>query len=174
MTWANTNSVYGAQIFVDTDPTNTMAFRSRSSAGVWTGWNTVVHSGNIGSQSVNYATSAGTVAWSNVSSKPGDIMYYQGFTLDANTMNPNSTGFTYGVNAPFTGPIARFSTGGGYDLWLNSPYHSGGLGLALEQETVMQQHLIAGNTLLFIMSMLMGVVLFILQLFMTKITRVII
>ena len=31
---------------------------------------TVIHSGNIGSQSVSYATSAGSVAWSNVSSKP--------------------------------------------------------------------------------------------------------
>ena len=50
------------------------------------------------------------------------LMYYQGFTLDANTMDPNSTGFTYAVNAPAVGPIARFSTGGGYDLWLNSAY----------------------------------------------------
>lgn len=53
------------------------------------------------------------------------LMYYQGFTLDANTMDPNSTGFTYSVNAPATGPIARFSTGGGYDLWLNSSYGNG-------------------------------------------------
>jgi hypothetical protein len=53
-------------------------------------------------------------------------MYYEGFTLDANTMQSNATGFTYSVNAPFTGPIARFSTGGGYDLWLNAPYWGGG------------------------------------------------
>ena len=31
---------------------------------------TVIHSGNIGSQSVNYASSAGSVAWTNVSSRP--------------------------------------------------------------------------------------------------------
>lgn len=30
----------------------------------------IIHSGNIGSQSVNYASSAGSVAWSNVSGKP--------------------------------------------------------------------------------------------------------
>jgi hypothetical protein len=56
-------------------------------------------------------------------------MYYQGFTLDANTMDTNATGFTYAVNAPYVGPIARFSTGGSYDLWLNAPY-IGGTGLA--------------------------------------------
>ena len=32
--------------------------------------NTVIHSGNIGSQSVNYAASAGSVAWTNVSGRP--------------------------------------------------------------------------------------------------------
>jgi hypothetical protein len=76
-----------------------------------------------------YATSAGSagaVAWGNVSSKPGNIMFYEGFTLDANTMTTNSTGFTYANNAPFYGPIARFSTGGGYDLWLGGSYNGGG------------------------------------------------
>jgi len=55
-----------------------------------------------------------------------NAMYYQGFTLDANTMDHNATGFTYAVNAPAVGPIVRFSTGGGYDLWLNAPYNGGG------------------------------------------------
>ena len=50
MTWTGTTS-YGAQIFVDTDPNNIMAFRSRSSTGVWTSWNTVWHTGNDGSGS---------------------------------------------------------------------------------------------------------------------------
>jgi hypothetical protein len=58
-----------------------------------------------------------------------NAMYYQGFTLDANTMDSNSTGFTYAVNAPSVGPIVRFSTGGGYDLWLNAPYNGGGTNL---------------------------------------------
>lgn len=55
-----------------------------------------------------------------------DLMYYQGFTLDANTMSANATGFTYAVNAPAVGPVARFSTGGGYDLWLNAAYGGSG------------------------------------------------
>jgi hypothetical protein len=53
-------------------------------------------------------------------------MYYQSFTLNADTMDSNSTGFTYSVNAPFTGPIARFSAGGGYDLWLGGNYGGSG------------------------------------------------
>ena len=65
MNWTD-NSSYGAQIYVDTDPTNTMAFRSKAGSGAWSGWNYVIHSNNIGSQSVNYASSAGSVSWSNV------------------------------------------------------------------------------------------------------------
>ena len=93
--------------------------------------NLAIHAGNIGSQSVSYASSAGAVAWGNVSSKPGNIMYYQGFELNANTMDSNSTGFTYANNAPFYGPIARFSTGGGYDLWIGGAYNGGGNGFFL-------------------------------------------
>ncbi len=84
----------------------------------WNG-NTVIHSGNIGSYT------AGGVAWGNVSSKPSDIMYYAGFTLDADTMPSNTTGFTYSVNAPLTGAIVKFSTGGGYDFQLNTDYYWG-------------------------------------------------
>jgi hypothetical protein len=57
------------------------------------------------------------------------LMYYQGFTLNADTMDANSTGFTYAVNAPFVGPIIRISEGG-YSMWLNSPYSGGGTGFA--------------------------------------------
>ena len=35
--------------------------------------NEVIHAGNIGSQNVNYASSAGSVAWTNVSGKPGSF-----------------------------------------------------------------------------------------------------
>jgi hypothetical protein len=92
----------------------------------------LITTSNIGSQSVSYATTAGTanaVAWGNVSSKPSYVMYYQGFTLDANTMDANSTGFTYSVNAPYTGPIARFSEPG-YSLQLNAAYSGSGTGIA--------------------------------------------
>jgi hypothetical protein len=56
-------------------------------------------------------------------------MYYQGFTLDANTMDANSTGFTYAVNAPYVGPITRFSEGG-YSLQLNAAYGGSGTQIA--------------------------------------------
>jgi hypothetical protein len=51
-------------------------------------------------------------------------VYYSGFTLDANTMPGNSTGFTYSVNAPYTGPIVRLGETG-YSLQLNAPYGGG-------------------------------------------------
>ena len=76
------------------------------------------------------AGSASSVAWGNITSRPSNIMFYEGFTLNADTMSSNSTGFTYSVNAPYTGPVARFSTGGGYDLWLNASYGGGGNDLA--------------------------------------------
>jgi hypothetical protein len=72
------------------------------------------------------AATATNVAWSGITSRPSNIMFYEGFTLNADTMSSNSTGFTYSVGAPYTGPVARFSTGGAYDLWLNAPYGGGG------------------------------------------------
>lgn len=67
------------------------------------------------------ASSAPRATYSN-------LMYYAGFTLDAATMPSNSTGFTYAVNAPHTGPIAKFSEDG-YPLQLNAAY-IGGQGLS--------------------------------------------
>jgi hypothetical protein len=63
MTWASTTTVYGAQIWVDTDPNNRMAFRSRSSAGVWTGWNEVIHSSNYTSYSPSLTGTGASGTW---------------------------------------------------------------------------------------------------------------
>ena len=93
------------------------------------GWNGVNTYG-VRVDSARVADSAGSAAWSTITGKPSNIFYYQGFTLDANTMDSNSSGFTYAVNAPFVGPIARFATNGNYDLWINSPYNGGGYGFA--------------------------------------------
>ncbi|MBP7875840.1 hypothetical protein KA012_02495 [Candidatus Woesebacteria bacterium] len=68
---------------------------------------------------------AGAVPWSGITSKPAYLFYYQGFTLDANTMASNVSGFTYSNNAPHTGPIASFSEPG-YPLQLNASYGGGG------------------------------------------------
>jgi hypothetical protein len=57
----------------------------------------------------------------------GSFMQYQGFTLDANTMTTNRSGFTYSVNAPFTGPIVFFDASN-YGLQINSAYSGSGIG----------------------------------------------
>jgi len=121
---SNYASILDARYYTESEVNSLLSAKQDSSTAITTS--------NIGSQSVSYATTAGTanaVAWGNVSSKPSLIMYYQGFTLDANTMDGNSTGFTYSVNAPFTGPIARFSETG-YSLQLNAAYGGGGTGIA--------------------------------------------
>lgn len=53
-----------------------------------------------------------------------NLVYYAGFTLNANTMPTNSTGFTYSDGAPTTGPIVRFGDGN-YDLQFNAYYYWG-------------------------------------------------
>ncbi len=63
MSWANTTSVYGAQIWLDTDPTNRMAIRSRSSAGVWNGWSEVLTSNNYTSYSPSLTGSGASGTW---------------------------------------------------------------------------------------------------------------
>jgi hypothetical protein len=67
---------------------------------------------------------AGAVPWSGITGRPSNIMFYEGFTLNADTMTTNSTGFTYSVNAPHTGPIARFSANTNYDLEINAGYNN--------------------------------------------------
>ena len=56
-------------------PASKMYFRGKTdnNAGDWSNWNEVIDSSNIGSQSVNYANSAGSVAWGNVSGKPSSF-----------------------------------------------------------------------------------------------------
>ena len=44
-------------------------FRRKTESG-YGEWRELIHSGNIGSQSVNYADSAGSIAWGNVTGKP--------------------------------------------------------------------------------------------------------
>jgi hypothetical protein len=99
----------------------------------------VITSANIGSQSVNYATTAGTagtadaVAWANVTSKPLEIFNYDGWVnspgYNANTIAGNKSGFTYSNNAPYTGPLTHFAASG-YGLQFNASYGGGGTGLA--------------------------------------------
>jgi hypothetical protein len=87
----------------------------------WNGSNTY----GVRVDSARIADSASSVAWGNVTSKPDAIFYYQGFTLDANTMDTNASGFTYSVNAPYTGPIMRVGPST-YSLQINAGYGGGG------------------------------------------------
>ena len=65
------NSSYKFQLFAEGYSAAGMYYRCRSSdRGGWTDWKTVIDSGNIRSQSVNYANSAGSVAWGNITGKP--------------------------------------------------------------------------------------------------------
>lgn len=64
---ANDGPSYIGQIALGmTTNTNDMFFRGKRTDP----WKTVIHSGNIGSQSVAYASKAGSVAWDNVTGKP--------------------------------------------------------------------------------------------------------
>jgi hypothetical protein len=73
MSWANTTSVYGAQIWVDTDPTNRMAIRSRSSTGVWNGWSEVLTANNYTSY---FPTWSSGVTGSHIVQRDGNGYIY--------------------------------------------------------------------------------------------------
>ena len=103
--------------------------------GLKTRGNTVIHSGNIGSQSVNYANSAGSVAWSNVSGKPSipsgsDYIERLAWWNEGDSHNvddlTSGTTFAYTTHgAPTTGTIVAFScTNGNYQLQLQGNYYS--------------------------------------------------
>ena len=53
--------------------TGDLAFQTGWNNDGYSGWRTIIHSANIGSQSVNYAASAGAVAWGNITSVPSSF-----------------------------------------------------------------------------------------------------
>lgn len=72
MNWGTGNSAYGFLLANDYSTNGHMYFRQKI-AGSWKDWKTIIDSSNIGSQSVNYAASAGSVAWTNVSGRPSTM-----------------------------------------------------------------------------------------------------
>jgi hypothetical protein len=95
------------------------------------GWKWRWYNGSMYISTNSYGGGSEYTIWhSGNASRAGNsnLMYYAGFTLDANSMPSNSTGFTYSQNAPYTGPIAKFSEDG-YPLQLNATY-SGGTSIA--------------------------------------------
>lgn len=74
-------SYVGFQLVTYGGPTENLLFRKLQDNNSWKSWRTLIHDGNIGSQSVNYANSAGSVAWSNITGKPST------FTPSSHTHN---------------------------------------------------------------------------------------
>ena len=72
MNWGTGDSNYGFLLANDYSADGHMYFRQKI-AGSWKSWKTIIDSSNIGSQSVNYAASAGSVAWTNVSGRPSTM-----------------------------------------------------------------------------------------------------
>lgn len=75
----------------------------------------------------NYANSAGSVDWSNVSNRPSINNFYDGWVnypgYDANTISPSKSGFSYANNAPWNGALV-YMDAGGYGLQFSSSYYS--------------------------------------------------
>lgn len=72
MNWGSGDSDYGFLLANAYSTNGHMYFRQKI-AGSWKDWKTIIDSSNIGSQSVNYAASAGSVAWTNVSGRPSTM-----------------------------------------------------------------------------------------------------
>lgn len=117
-------------------------WRARIDDSAFSPWWYYLHSGNFTSYApalngtgaygtwsiralaANQADSAAAVPWAGVSGKPLHIMAHAGWSVHADNMAPNSTGFTYSAGAPFPGPVVRFDAAGdkasNCSLWLNA------------------------------------------------------
>lgn len=75
-----------------TKSNNTIVARFVDTSTAYIGNNTIIHSGNIGLQNVNYANSAGSVAWGNVTGKPSTYTpsAHEHTSLKSNTDNRNT------------------------------------------------------------------------------------
>jgi len=116
----------------------------RMTSGTWNSWLTIIHSGNIGSQSVNYATTAGALSSMNISQFSNNSGYLTGITSGQvtgalgytpyNSSNPNgyitSSGSISGnaatattANALTSMNISQFTNNSGYLTSLPSHNH---------------------------------------------------
>ena len=75
MNWGSIDKDYGMLLANDYSINGNLYFRQKV-AGKWKAWKTLIDSSNIASQSVKYATTAGSanaVAWTNVSGRPSTM-----------------------------------------------------------------------------------------------------
>jgi hypothetical protein len=107
-----------------------IAVRGRNN-GSWTSWRTIIDSSTISSQSVNYASSAGSVAWTNVSSRPtalsqftNDLGNYGGWITSSGSISGNAATATNVAWSGVTGrptALSQFSNDlGNYGGWLTT------------------------------------------------------
>ena len=98
-TWDGSGG-YGAQIYVDCDPTGIMALRQRSGSGIWTNWKYLIHSDNwkeyIGTNTnpvelANVAKTAQSVAWNAITGIPNLVTTDTSQTISGNKTFSNTT-----------------------------------------------------------------------------------
>lgn len=98
-TWDSSGG-YGAQIYVDCDPTGIMALRQRSGSGTWTNWKYLIHSDNwkeyIGTNTnpvelANVAKTAQSVAWNAITGIPNLVTTDTSQTISGNKTFSNTT-----------------------------------------------------------------------------------
>ena len=84
---------YDGSFYISKNGSDTASVKLSNTDGTWrVNDNTIIHSGNIGSQNVNYANSAGSVAWGNVTGKPSTYTpsAHEHTSLKSNTDNRNT------------------------------------------------------------------------------------
>lgn len=111
------NSAYKFQLAAN-GYSNAMYYRSRShNRGGWTSWTQVIDTGNISSQRVSYATSAGSVAWANITGKPSSFTpssHDHNYVLDI--ANNTHTTFAYSKSGLSKDSITWLAVWNGYEL----------------------------------------------------------
>ena len=126
----NSANVYGFQMACAGEADNRFFWRS-----AWPsmrGWVEMIHTGNIGSQSVNYASTAGSansVAWSNVSGRPTTVSSFTNdsgyITSGSNVVGVYSSGFGNGNFTWYQSPSNFQQWSGGWASHLVSNHGDG-------------------------------------------------
>lgn len=127
MSWANTTSVYGAQIWMDTDPTSRMAIRSRSGTGVWNSWSEVLSSNNYNSYSPTLTGGNASGTWGiNITGSAGSATNVSGGNVQGLYMGVQNTSGSSGNG------ISLYNGGGAgqptYGLFFGQTASWGGYG----------------------------------------------
>ena len=98
-TWDSSGG-YGAQIYVDGDPTGIMALRQRDYSGIWTNWKYLIHSDNwkeyIGTNTnpvelANVAKTAQSISWNAITGIPNLVTTDTSQTISGNKTFSNTT-----------------------------------------------------------------------------------